>query len=152
MRIVTERSIPEVMVRRLRKVSRVGGMYGGVEYSYLSGVVKDVVWKYSIDDFISLDRLVDTRIDYEVVYWSDLWFPGNLIGLVYFSEDSVFTSLDMYILSPILDFQLRGRSRVSICLINGLKENKRFFLVVVRGSIHDLYKDSPPFSLEIKDL
>ncbi|MEM1651604.1 MAG: hypothetical protein QXH94_07445 [Sulfolobales archaeon] len=135
-RIVTEGRIPEVVVRGVREVGRVRGV---LEYGYLAGVVKNVVWKYSVDDFISLGRLVDTSVDYGVYRWSAPWFPGNLAGLVYFMEEGVFTSLDMYILQPLLDLQLRDKTRVSIFLIGRMGEIKSFLLVVVRGSIHDLY-------------
>ncbi|MEM1830625.1 MAG: hypothetical protein QW579_00315 [Desulfurococcaceae archaeon] len=136
MRIVTERRIPEVVVGGLWRVGRVRGV---LEYGYLTGVVKDVVWKYSVDDLISFGRRSDTRVDSGVFRWSAPWFPGNLCGLVYFEGDGVFTSLGMYILSPILDLQLRDRSRINIFLIERLEEIKRFLLVVLRGSIHDLF-------------
>lgn len=51
----------------------------------------------------------------------------------------MFTSLEMYILQPLLDLQMEDRSRVSIFLIERMEEIKRFLLVFVRGSIHDLY-------------
>ncbi|MEM4959283.1 MAG: hypothetical protein QXX12_05350 [Nanopusillaceae archaeon] len=134
-RIVTEGRIPEVVVRRMREVGRVRGV---LEYGYLAGVVKDVVWRYSIDDLISFGRRLDTRVDTGVFRWTAPWFPGNLSGLVYFEGDGVFTSLDMYILPPLLDLQMEDKSRVSIYLINGLEEIKSFLLVVVKGSICDL--------------
>ncbi|MEM4977031.1 MAG: hypothetical protein QXT64_06900, partial [Desulfurococcaceae archaeon] len=109
------------------------------EYGYLRGEVGGVLWKYSIDDFISLGRLVDTRVDYGVYRWASPWFPGNLCGLVYFMEEGVFTSLDMYILQPLLDLQLRDKTRVSIFLIERMEEIKRFLLVVVKGSFNDLF-------------
>ncbi|MEM4959216.1 MAG: hypothetical protein QXX12_05000 [Nanopusillaceae archaeon] len=101
--------------------------------------MKNVVWRYSVDDFISLGRLVDTSVDYGVYRWSAPWFPGNLCGLVYFEGDGVFTSLDMYILLPLLDLQMEDKSRVSIYLINGLEEIKKFLLVVVKGSFNVLF-------------
>ncbi|MEM1832071.1 MAG: hypothetical protein QXJ97_11145 [Desulfurococcaceae archaeon] len=134
-RIAVEK-IPEVVVRGVREVGRVRDV---LEYGYLAGVVKDVVWKYTVNDFISLGRLVDTSVDYGVYRWSAPWFPGNLIGLVYFEGDGVFTSLDMYILQPLLDLQMEDKSRVSIYLINGLEEIKSFLLVVVKGSFNDLF-------------
>jgi len=128
--------IPEVVVRRVREVGRVEDV---LEYGYLRGEVGGVLWKYSIDDFISLGRLVDTRVDYGVYRWASPWLPGNLCGLVYLEGDGVFTSLDMYILPPLLALQMEDKSRVSIYLINGLEEIKSFLLVVVKGSIHDLF-------------
>lgn len=70
--------------------------------------------------------------------WSSPWFLGNLCGLVYFEGGGVFTSLDMYILPPLLDLQLRDRALVKVYLIEGLEEIKKFLLVLVRGSIRDL--------------
>ncbi|MEM4007222.1 MAG: hypothetical protein QXT92_06125 [Nitrososphaerota archaeon] len=46
-RIVTERRIPEVVVRGVREVGRVRDV---LEYGYLKGEVSDVVWRYSVDD------------------------------------------------------------------------------------------------------
>jgi len=134
-RIVVEK-VPEVVVRGVREVGRVEDV---LEYGYLAGVVKDVVWRYTVDDLISFGRRLDTRVDTGVLRWASPWFPGNLIGLVYFEGDGVFTSLDMYILQPLLDLQMEDKSRVSIYLINGLEEIKSFLLVVVKGSIHDLF-------------
>ncbi|MEM1542323.1 MAG: hypothetical protein QW101_05050 [Ignisphaera sp.] len=134
-RIAVEK-IPEVVVRGVREVGRVEDV---LEYGYLAGVVKNVVWKYTVNDLISFGRRLDTRVDTGVLRWAIPWFPGNLCGLVYFMEEGVFTSLDMYILQPLLDLQLRDKTRVSIFLIERMGEIKSFLLVVVRGSIHDLY-------------
>ncbi|MEM2288707.1 MAG: hypothetical protein QW503_06440, partial [Sulfolobales archaeon] len=134
-RIVVEK-IPEVVVKGIREVGRVRDV---LEYGYLTGVVKVVVWKYTVDDLISFGRRLDTRIDTGVLRWASPWFPGNLCGLVYFMEEGVFTSLDMYILQPLLDLQLRDKTRVSIFLIERMEEIKSFLLVVVKGSFHDLY-------------
>ncbi|MEM2288185.1 MAG: hypothetical protein QW503_03765 [Sulfolobales archaeon] len=135
-RIVVEK-IPEVVVKGIREVGRVRDV---VEYGYLKGEVGDVVWKYTVNDFIShVERRLDTKVDTGSFYWSAPWFPGNLIGLVYFEGDGVFTSLDMYIFPFLLNFQLRNKTRVDIFLIGRMEEIKRFLLVFVRGSIHDLY-------------
>ncbi|MEM1842699.1 MAG: hypothetical protein QXL19_10025 [Ignisphaera sp.] len=128
--------IPEVVVRGMKKVYRSRDV---LMYGYLTGVVKDVVWKYSVDDLISFGRRLDTRVDTGVFHWSAPWFPGNLCGLVFFVEDGMFTSLDMYILQPLLDLQLRDKSRVSVYLVDELMEVKPFLLVVVDGSIYDLF-------------
>ncbi|MEM4005680.1 MAG: hypothetical protein QXM43_08630 [Desulfurococcaceae archaeon] len=134
-RIVVEK-IPEVVVKGIREVGRVRDV---LEYGYLTGVVKVVVWKYTVDDLISFGRRLDTRIDTGVLRWASPWFPGNLCGLAYFMEEGVFTSLDMYILQSLLDLQLRDKTRVSIFLIERMEEIKSFLLVVVKGSFHDLY-------------
>ncbi|MEM4922366.1 MAG: hypothetical protein QXU65_05160, partial [Sulfolobales archaeon] len=133
--------IPEVVVRGVREVGRrkVYENWNVFEYGYLTGVVKNVVWKYTVDDLISFGRRLDTRVDTGVARWAAPWFPGNLCGLVYFMEEGVFTSLDMYILQPLLDLQLRDKSRVSIFLIERMGEIKSFLLVVVKGSFNDLF-------------
>ncbi|MEM4959636.1 MAG: hypothetical protein QXX12_07205 [Nanopusillaceae archaeon] len=133
---ISVEKIPEVVIRGVREVGRVRDV---LEYGYLKGEVGDVAWKYTVDDLISFGRRLDTRVDTGMLSWAAPWFPGNLCGLVYFMEEGVFTSLDMYILQPLLDLQLRDKTRVNIFLIERMEEIKSFLLVVVKGSFHDLY-------------